>query len=86
MTLTRARQAKRGEIASGVYCDDSDFSRSIYIVLCCYEHVRLLMSVAPTGTTWYIKDINIIYLFIDDLPERFTTEEALKADDIYGYG
>jgi hypothetical protein len=86
MTLTRARQAERGEIVSDIYCDDADFRRAIDIVLCCYEHARLLMSTVPTDTTRRIKDINIVYQFIDDLPERFTTAEALKAGDIYGYG
>ena len=44
MIQTRIRQFEANDLSPEIYCIDADFERSLQIVLCCYEHSRLLHS------------------------------------------
>ena len=47
MIQTRIRQFEANDLSPEIYCIDADFERSLQIVLCCYEHSRLLHSSMP---------------------------------------
>ncbi|MCS2387626.1 YfjI family protein [Bacteroides thetaiotaomicron] len=49
MIQARIRQFEANDGAPDIYCEDVDFDRSLQIVLCCYEHSRLLLSSMPSS-------------------------------------
>lgn len=76
MIQARIRQFETHNLSPDIYCEDVDFERSLQIVLCCYEHSRLLLSSMPSPTVRPLKNPDSIRNFIRDLPDTFTTEEA----------
>ena len=79
MIQTRIRQFETHAIVQSIHCSDIDFERSLSIVLCCYEHSRLLLSSMPSPALRPLKNPDITKNFISSLPENFTTEEAIRA-------
>ena len=85
MVQTRIRQFETNDLSSEIYCNDIDFQRSLEIVLCCYEHSRLLLSSMSSSGKHPLKDPNITRRFINELSDTFTTDEAIKAGANYGF-
>lgn len=55
MIQTRIRQFEANDLSPEIYCIDADFERSLQIVLCCYEHSRLLHSSMPVPSVRPLK-------------------------------
>ena len=85
MIQTRIRQFETNDLSPDIYCNDIDFQRSLEIVLCCYEHSRLLLSPMTSLGRHPLKDPNITRRFINELSDTFTTDEAIKAGANYGF-
>ena len=85
MIQARIRQFEANDGAPDIYCEDVDFDRSLQIVLCCYEHSRLLLSSMPSSQLHPLKDPNSTRKFIDELPETFTTEDAMQIGVKYDF-
>lgn len=64
MIQARIRQFEANDGAPDIYCEDVDFDRSLQIVLCCYEHSRLLLSSMPSSQLHPLKDPNSTRKFI----------------------
>ena len=78
MIQTRIRQFDTNDLSPEIYCNDTDFERSLKLVLCCYEHSRLLLSSMESPALVPLKNPDIIRNFIEELPDTFTTEEAVN--------
>lgn len=78
MIHTRIRQFEENNSAPEIYCSDMDFDHSLQLVLCCYEHGRLLLSSMSSPALPPLKNPDTIRDFIDALPNTFTTEEAIN--------
>ena len=85
MVQTRIRQFENNDLSPEIYCTDIDFQRSLEIVLCCYEHSRLLLSSMTSSGGHPLKDPNITRRFINKLSDTFTTDDAIKAGVNYGF-
>lgn len=85
MIQTRIRQFEAGNLSPEIYCTDVDFERSLKIVLCCYEHSRLLLSSMASPTIHPLKNPNSTRDFINELPDTFTTEEAISIGVKYDF-
>lgn len=85
MIQTRIRQFEAGNLSPEIYCTDVDFERSLKIVLCCYEHSRLLLSSMASPTIHPLKNPNSTRDFISELPDTFTTEEAISIGVKYDF-
>lgn len=85
MIQTRIRQFEAGNLSPEIYCTDVDFERSLKIVLCCYEHSRLLLSSMTSPTIRPLKNPNSTRNFISELPDTFTTEEAISIGVKYDF-
>ncbi len=81
MIQTRIRQFEANDLSAHIFCTDDDFERSLQIVLCCYEHSRLLLSSISSSEVRPLKNPNEIRNFINELGEVFTTEEAIKVGE-----
>lgn len=86
MIQARIRQFEENNVTPEIYCSDIDFERSLHIVLCCYEHSRLLHSAMASSPVRPLKNPDNIRNFINELPETFTTDEAICAGAIYDFG
>ncbi|WP_294478636.1 hypothetical protein [uncultured Bacteroides sp.] len=69
----------------GDECESIEDHFKLQIVLCCYEHSRLLLSSMTTPSIQPLKNPDIISRFYEDLPNVFTTEEAIRIGVIYGF-
>ncbi|MFV0587844.1 DUF3987 domain-containing protein [Bacteroides reticulotermitis] len=85
MIQTRIRQFENNDISPDIYCADIDFEHSLQIVLCCYEHSRLLLSSMPSGSSQPLKDPNINKEFFNELPDCFTREDANQVGAKYNF-
>lgn len=85
MIQTRIRQFETNDTSSDSYCTDADFERSLQIVLCCYEHSRLLLSSMAASSVRPLKNPNSIRNFINELPDTFTTDEAIQTGAKYDF-
>ena len=82
---TRIRHVEAWEISPEIYCTDADFERSLQIVLCCYEHSRLLHSSMPSPSVRPLKNPDTIRNFVQELPDCFTTDEAIQIGAKYDF-
>lgn len=78
MIQTRVRQFEARNYSPEIYCNDVDFERSLDLVLCCYEHSRLLLSSMASPDIRPLKNPDKIRNFINELPDTFTTDEAIN--------
>ena len=85
MIQTRIRQFENKDLSQDIFCNDIDFERSIRLVLCCYEHSRLLLMSMSSKTVNTLKNPDEIKDFIDELPDTFTTEEAQILAEKHGF-
>lgn len=85
MIQTRIRQFDTGLPQLDIYCTDDDFERSLQIVLCCYEHSRLLLSSLPAHTARPLKNPDTVRHFVSELPDTFSTEEAVRLGAEFGF-
>ncbi|MDR0939349.1 MAG: DUF3987 domain-containing protein [Mediterranea sp.] len=85
MVFARLRQAESGSQAETIGCTDEDFQRAMDIVMCCYEHGRLLLSSMSGGEVRPLRDPNMIKDFFSDLPDEFTTKQAEELGTAYGF-
>jgi hypothetical protein len=77
MIQARIRQFEQGNIDPDIYCTDTDFRRALSLVLCCYEHSRLLLSSMSRRNVNTLKSPDKIRGFFNDLPMEFTTANAV---------
>ncbi|MEY8687675.1 DUF3987 domain-containing protein [Bacteroides sp. AN502(2024)] len=85
MIQTRIRQFEANDLSPEIYCTDADFERSLQIVLCCYEHSRLLHSSIPPPSVRPLKNPDTIRHFVQELPDNFTTDEAILIGAKYDF-
>ena len=85
MIQTRIRQFETTDLSPEIYCTDADFERSLQIVLCCYEHSRLLHSSMPSPSVRPLKNPDTIRNFVQELPDCFTTDEAIQIGAKYDF-
>mgnify|MGYP000564035732 FL=1 len=85
MIQTRIRQFEVTDLSPEIYCTDADFERSLQIVLCCYEHSRLLHSSMPSPSVRPLKNPDTIRNFVQELPDSFTTDEAIQIGAKYDF-
>ena len=85
MIQTRIRQFEATDLSPEIYCTDADFERSLQIVLCCYEHSRLLHSSMPSPSVRPLKNPDTIRNFVQELPDCFTTDEAIQIGAKYDF-
>ena len=85
MIQTRIRQFETTDLSPEIYCTDADFERSLQIVLCCYEHSRLLHSSMPSPSVRPLKNPDTIRNFVQELPDSFTTDEAIQIGAKYDF-
>lgn len=85
MIQTRIRQFEANDVSTDIYCTDADFERSLHVVLCCYEHSRLLLSSMAASSVRPLKNPNNIRNFINELPDTFTTDEAIQTGAKYDF-
>jgi hypothetical protein len=86
MIQSRIRQFEQGNTAPDIYCTDIDFQRSLRLVLCCYEHSRLLLSSMSCSSTKALKYPNDVRDFFNELPVEFTTATAVTQGEKYHFG
>lgn len=84
MIQARIRQFEANDCSPEIYCSDVDFNRSLHIVLCCYEHSRLILSSMPSPSLQPLKNPDNTRHFYEELPDSFTTEEALRIGEKFG--
>lgn len=85
MIHTRIRQFETNNTNPEIYCSDMDFDHSLQFVLCCYEHGRLLLSSMSSAAPSPLKNPDITRDFINDLPDTFTTEDAIHIGAMYHF-
>lgn len=85
MIQTRIRQFESYDPSLDIYCTDEDFKRSLQIVLCCYEHSRLLLSSMPSPSVRPLKNPDSVRNFVNELPETFSTDEAIRLGAKYDF-
>ena len=85
MIQTRIRQFEATDLSPEIYCTDADFERSLQIVLCCYEHSRLLHSSMPSPSVRPLKNPDTIRNFVQELPDSFTTDQAIQIGAKYDF-
>lgn len=86
MIQARLRQFAAQDTSTDIYCLDQDFERSLSMILCCYQHSRLLLLSLPGEQPPALKNPNSIYNFINDLPDVFTTAEAIQVAQMHQLG
>lgn len=86
MIFTRIRQFENNDSSCDIYCSDEDFDRALQIVLCCYEHSRLILSSMPAPAIRPLKNPDRIRDFINELPDTFTTDEANEVGANHDFG
>lgn len=75
MILCRIEQFERRDTRSEYVCSDAFFEAALNIVLCCYEHSRLLLTSLPHRQRYTLKDPDEKRRFFNELPDVFTTED-----------
>ena len=78
MIQTRIRQFENLDTAPEIYCSDVDFEHAMQLVLCCYEHSRLLLSSMTCEKAEPLNNPDKYADFFNHLPAVFTTEEAYE--------
>ena len=77
MIFSRIRQYESQVTDTEIYSTDEDFERALHLVLCCYEHNKLVLASLPIPNGRPLKNPDSIRQYIEDLPSVFTTEEAI---------
>lgn len=85
MVLCRIEQFERRDTRSDYVCSDAFFETALNIVLCCYEHGRLLLTSLPHQQRYALKDPNEKRRFFDELPDTFTTEDVHRLTEKYTF-
>lgn len=85
MIQARIRQFEENDVSCDIYASDVDFERSLGLVLCCYEHSRLILSSMTTPPVRPLKNPDSIRNFAADLPHSFTTDEAISIGAKYDF-
>ena len=85
MIQTRIRQFEVTDLSPEIYCTDADFERSLQIVLCCYEHSRLLHSSMPSPSVRPLKNPDTIRNFVQELPNHFMTDKTIQVGAIHDF-
>lgn len=76
MILGRIEKFENRDTRLEYVCSDTFFETALSIVLCCYEHSRLLLTSLPHQQRYALKDPDEKRRFFDELPETFTTEDV----------
>ena len=76
MILGRVEQFEHRDTTLQYTCSDVFFETALSIVLCCYQHSRLLFASLPHQQRYALKDPNEKRLFFEELPQLFTTEDV----------
>lgn len=76
MILGRIEKFENRDTRLEYVCSDMFFETALSIVLCCYEHSRLLLTSLPHQQRYALKDPDEKRRFFDELPETFTTEDV----------
>lgn len=78
MIFSRIRSFDEGVSSGECYCSDRDFDSALSLVLCCYQHSRLVLTSWPAAHTYALKSPDSKVRFLEALPDTFTNEEATK--------
>lgn len=85
MILTRLDQYEHKTDSQACKCSDTYFDTAMSIVLCCYEHNRLLLTSVPPHKRYSLKNPNAKREFFNDLPDEFTREDVARCAAKYGF-
>jgi len=86
MVLTRLTQYEEGTCQSEMYCSETVFRAALSMMLCCYEHCRLLFTSFNSEVLSALKNPNDKVFPLDELPQRFTHAEAVTIGASRGFG
>lgn len=78
MVLSRLHQFEGQATAPRMECTDAVFCDALSLVLCCYEHCRLLFTSFGRTHMAPLKNPDDNVFPLDELPQRFTHAEAVK--------
>ncbi len=84
MVLARLEQFEDANGAGRIVCSERAFRVALGIVLCCYEHCRLLFTSFNSSPSVVLKDPNARKFPLEQLPPRFTRAEAVKVGESCG--
>lgn len=85
MILCRIEQFEHTDTRLEYVCSDAFFEAALNIVLCCYEHGRLLLTSLPHQQRYALKDPDEKRRFFEELPDTFTTEDVHKLTEKYTF-
>ena len=85
MILGRIEKFEQHDTRLEYVCSDTFFETALSIVLCCYEHSRLLLTSLPHQQRYALKDPDEKRRFFDELPEKFTTEDVQNLTADYSF-
>ena len=85
MILGRIEKFEQHDTRLEYVCSDTFFETALSIVLCCYEHSRLLLTSLPHQQRYALKDPDEKRHFFDELPEKFTTEDVQNLTADYSF-
>lgn len=77
MVMTRLNQFEEEQVDEIIYCPERFFRAALDMVLCCYEHCRLLFT--SLGISMYrpLRNPNERHFPLEELPQQFTRAEAV---------
>ncbi len=84
MVLTRLEQFDDGNTSRHLTCSEAAFRAALSIVLCCFEHCRLLFTSFQRPAAATLKDPDRKHFPLERLPDRFTRAEAVKVGETCG--
>lgn len=85
MIFTRLDQYEHKIPSEACKCSDAYFDAALSIVLCCYEHNRLLLTSIPPRKRYSLKNPNSKREFFESLPVEFTREDVARCAVKYGF-
>lgn len=79
MLLTRLEMFEKNDSAMTATCPQALFEAAMSIVLCCFEHCRLLYTAFDQPHNLILKDPSVKEFPLKELPATFTRAEAIEA-------
>ena len=79
--LSRLEQFDGVEPGENGVCTDRCFRMAMDVVMCCYQHSRLLFTAMKPTAYYSLRNPNAMRDFFDRLPSRFVTAQALQVGE-----
>ena len=79
--LSRLEQFDGIDPGENGMCSDACFHMAMDVVLCCYQHSRLLFTSMKPATYQSLRNPNAVRDFFDHLPAHFVTTQALQVGE-----